>query len=602
MREGERDLGIIGPDTAITQTAHPGERHTYIVTKPNYRTRAVKVEVPPGVTSNLLVSLEEITNAPTGPVYTMAMIVVTNAGLEPEVTLDDTNRLKNAPYLFTNLALGGHTVRIEAHGYETTNDVITVGAAGITNVYGLAAKPGTLTIDSRLQNLPFTVSGPKSYKGQTPTDFSDVPSGTVQVVWTRTRFPAITNTVVVANGEAQRAVATFAQGTLEVTCKETDADIMVDGEKQAKAPFTLELPPGDHKVDGTYKDFPPASYTVTLSNGVKTPFEVDFPHGVVLVDSSPEQASIKMGGADTGFTTPHTFTFVKPGATEIELDLPYYLLYRVKTNVEAISASNSAVMTIHGDMTAFANVSIASDPPGADVQVNGQDWGPAPVHTNVLGSTNRVELRLAGYKAFTAEGVAFNNGDRHLYKWSLTPSAPPTNAAAQTPMIASGCGMTLRKIDGGAYAGVFEVTEGEYHAIVDKSAGASRLAMRGITWEQASHFCALLTALDQANGRIQTNQQYAPPTTNQWAQSLLGASPITAEPSADPAPVEESGEHIGFYGLASGLAEWCRDASADGKSHYVAEAGSNGYAFQARQAGDGKPETSFRCVLETIGP
>jgi formylglycine-generating enzyme required for sulfatase activity len=105
---------------------------------------------------------------------------------------------------------------------------------------------------------------------------------------------------------------------------------------------------------------------------------------------------------------------------------------------------------------------------------------------------------------------------------------PPTNAPAPNLVwIPSGTFNMQRQspprnvyISRGFWMGRFEVTQGEYAAIMTNNpsshTGNTNLPVERVTWDQAVQYCQLLTAQERAAGRIDTSWAYRLPTEAEW--------------------------------------------------------------------------------------
>jgi formylglycine-generating enzyme required for sulfatase activity len=103
---------------------------------------------------------------------------------------------------------------------------------------------------------------------------------------------------------------------------------------------------------------------------------------------------------------------------------------------------------------------------------------------------------------------------------------PPTNApGANLVWIPSGT-FNMQKvgyyvyISRGLWMGRFEVTQGEYAAIMGENpsdhTGNTNLPVERVTWDKAVQYCQLLTDRERTAGRINTNWVYRLPTEAEW--------------------------------------------------------------------------------------
>jgi serine/threonine protein kinase len=114
---------------------------------------------------------------------------------------------------------------------------------------------------------------------------------------------------------------------------------------------------------------------------------------------------------------PHEIRVTKPGREEVKLSVTLRASETVQRDVELLPA--------------YGRVTVSSDPPGADVSVNGKSSGVTPLTVGDLdpGKATRVTLRLKGYTTAT-KYVSFGRGLVQALEFKLVPAA--TGSEAQT--------------------------------------------------------------------------------------------------------------------------------------------------------------------------
>jgi serine/threonine protein kinase len=117
--------------------------------------------------------------------------------------------------------------------------------------------------------------------------------------------------------------------------------------------------------------------------------------GELIIDSSPPGATIQLDGQGAlSLATPYTATGLSVGRHTVGLSKPGYA---AESRTIEIAAGQKFRLTIA--LTALgATVSIASDPPGAAVFIDGQDSGrTTPVAVILKQGSHTLDLRKAGY-------------------------------------------------------------------------------------------------------------------------------------------------------------------------------------------------------------
>jgi hypothetical protein len=123
-----------------------------------------------------------------------------------------------------------------------------------------------------------------------------------------------------------------------------------------------------------------------------------FEPGVVVVTSEPAGAAIALDGKGTGLVTPavvEDVSLAEPHDVALSGD-------RVRPVTLHLAATpGRLVARVHADLaTSFGDLRVESDPPGADVRLDGRPAGRTPVTIPEvrLGERHRVDLTLAGHE------------------------------------------------------------------------------------------------------------------------------------------------------------------------------------------------------------
>jgi tRNA A-37 threonylcarbamoyl transferase component Bud32 len=117
---------------------------------------------------------------------------------------------------------------------------------------------------------------------------------------------------------------------------------------------------------------------------------------------------------------------------------------------------------------ARADLTIESTPPGARVLLDGRDMGaatPTTVHVErpSPGDVHVLELRLAGYRAWQAKGVALQPGDRAIYRAQL--ETPATRLVVSTDPPGAEVAVDGRTVGRTPLGNVTLAADGRAHAL-----------------------------------------------------------------------------------------------------------------------------------------
>ncbi len=141
--------------------------------------------------------------------------------------------------------------------------------------------------------------------------------------------------------------------------------------------------------------------------------------GDLIIDSSPQGATIQLDGQGAlSFQTPYTATSLSVGHHTVGLSKPGYATE--SRTIEIAAGQKSRLMIALTELG--ATVSIASDPPGAAVFIDGQDSGrTTPVAVVLKKGSHTLNLRKVGYLQAAAK-VELTAGQSFQYAPHLLPA------------------------------------------------------------------------------------------------------------------------------------------------------------------------------------
>ena len=147
---------------------------------------------------------------------------------------------------------------------------------------------------------------------------------------------------------------------------------------------------------------------------------------------------------------------------------------------------------------------------------------------------------------------------------------------------------TAVTISRGFWMGKYEVTQGEYLAVIGSNpsyfTGDTNRPVEGVSWYDATNYCATLTQQERAAGRIGTNSVYRLPTEAEWEYACRAWTSTRFSYGDDPGYTNLT--NYAWYGINSGgtthrvgqklpnpwglydthgnVWEWCQDWWVDG--------------------------------------
>jgi formylglycine-generating enzyme required for sulfatase activity len=183
--------------------------------------------------------------------------------------------------------------------------------------------------------------------------------------------------------------------SLQITViAENPADVSVSG---LALPFGERylLRQGDYQVSATAKGYHPMTTTVTVGEQGSQNLELvlrPLP-GLVSIDTQPGGASVSIDGEVVG-KTPLADLPVEAGEHQLQVTLERYLPQEQPLLVTGRNLPQGLQLAL---APAWAEVSVASQPPGADILVDGEAVASTPAVVEILQGERQLILQLASF-------------------------------------------------------------------------------------------------------------------------------------------------------------------------------------------------------------
>lgn len=164
--------------------------------------------------------------------------------------------------------------------------------------------------------------------------------------------------------------------------------------------------------------------------------------GTVSVSSTPGGAYIYLDGSYEG-VTPYSGSYiihnVGAGSHTVRLSLSGYKDSTVPVNVQGGGVATVSVpLNPTTPVTDTGTLEISSNPTGANVYINNEYKGIAPLTVTLPTGTYSVTFKLTGYSGSTISANV-NSGGTSTVQGSLVPASKPTQTGIQTlSIIAAG--------------------------------------------------------------------------------------------------------------------------------------------------------------------
>jgi formylglycine-generating enzyme required for sulfatase activity len=160
------------------------------------------------------------------------------------------------------------------------------------------------------------------------------------------------------------------------------------------------LRPGAHRVAATLNGYYPLDTEIEVSKASDQSIELKLTKlpGLVTLTTEPEAtARVLLDGMPLG-ETPLKDAEIAPGVHRFELAADRFLAQVVELDVRGAHERQSLVARLTPN---WAPVSLATQPPGATVLVDGASVGVTPLEMQLTAGERQIEARLSGYNAWS---------------------------------------------------------------------------------------------------------------------------------------------------------------------------------------------------------
>ncbi len=282
-------------------------------------------------------------------------------------------------------------------GYSNSNAIgLSIPSAGETNDYYLTLNPNTPTtgsiyVQSSPTNAMVYIDG--TYYGRTPQSITGLSTGSHSVLVQKSGYEDWSTTTSVSGGGTTTVYATLTSvekyGSITVRSTPSGAFVYLDGNYQGTTPTTISgVVKGGHMVELEKSGYYEWSGQVTVYAGQTTSVsqilnQIPNPTtGTISVSSTPGGAYIYLDGAYEG-VTPYSGSYiiqnVESGSHTISARLSGYQTSTVQTTVQGGGVATVTMPLTPISTTTTGTLDITSNPTGANVYINNEYRGIAPL-------------------------------------------------------------------------------------------------------------------------------------------------------------------------------------------------------------------------------
>lgn len=305
-----------------------------------------------------------------------------------KLRLGDRHLLRSGAYRVTAELDGYYPLDTELDVSRSANQQIELPferLPGLVSIASIPAEGASVFLDNRRI-------------GEPPLDDYEIPEGQHDLRFELDRHFPMTVAVDVKGGhQRQRVSVELEQDWAPVTIETTPsgAEVSVDGSVVGTTPANLELVQGRHSFEVRLPGHNAWSDDVEVVAGEPYSFgtiELEQADGRVRFVSSIADVAVSLNGDYSG-TTPlelrlrpgrtHTIVASKPGHESMTLD---------------VSVAADSGRTVPLELTAlFGDVSVVTEPPGAEVRVDGNRVAVTPASFELSALPHEIEVELDGF-------------------------------------------------------------------------------------------------------------------------------------------------------------------------------------------------------------
>lgn len=267
-----------------------------------------------------------------------------------------------------------------------------------------------------MQHEGHSTNNPDDFDVITPADFSPPPPPGRRFGWRPRWYHGLLLALVLMVSGAAWFVLTARSIFIDV--EPAIADVSVSGGLAVRIGPRYLMQPGEYRVQLRAFGYEDSEHLLVVSEerAQTHPLVMVPEDGIVHIDITATDGSplvgarVQLDGVDLG-TSPVRQASVPPGTYELQVQLDRYLPSRTSVTIEGRRTEQDLSVTLE---PAWAQISFASSPAGADIIVNGELLAVTPAQLELLQGAYDVTLKRAGYKAWQDDLQVVAGSDQRL--------------------------------------------------------------------------------------------------------------------------------------------------------------------------------------------
>lgn len=459
------------------------------------------------------------------------------------------------------LRTGNHRVTAELPGYYPLDEEVEVGESPDQTIrLALTKLPGKIELATEPEvGAEVRVDGRSI--GRTPLT-ADIVPGTHRIEFSADRYLTEQRELDVVGGGERQALSvalTPNWAPVTVSTEPAGADVLVDGEPVATTPAQLELTAGEHELELRLTGYNAWQGSISVAANEPqhlAPVTLVAADGRVELVSTPSEAAVSVDGEFRGRTPltlrlrpgrDHTITLSKPG---------------FETDTRQLSVAADSGRRVEVELAAlYGDIDIASDPPEAEIWVDGRREARTPAQLRLTALPHRIEVRRDGYAPQTWE-VTPRPGFAQTRSFDLEP-LDDTTGGGYPRTVSTSLDQELTLIPAGQFTmGSSRREQGRRSNEVLRRVKLSRAFYLGVREVSNAEFRAFAAEHDSGEfAGITLNDDDQPVVRVSWQDAARFLNWLSIRDGLQPVYEERRGEWVPIRPLRNGYrlpteAEW----------------------------------------------